>query len=75
MLHNAIEDLGQLPSTSVHLYRGRDFNTPFYNLHGGSGGYYSLATCLKQGRIPVSAVAHLMHCFDPVTIAELSVHH
>ena len=74
----AIEDLGPLPGTNVHLYRGRDYcshfvDHVFYNLHGGSGGYYSLATCLKQGGVPVSAVAHLLHCFPPAVQEELKV--
>jgi hypothetical protein len=72
MLRHAIEDLGQLPGTTVHLYRGQSNNATFYNLHGGSGGYYSLATCLKQSGIPLSAVAHLRHCFDAVTQADLT---
>jgi len=67
----AIEDMGQLPGTQVHLYRGHDCETPFYNLHGGSGGYYSLRTCLKMGGLDASAVAHLLHCFDQTTLAGL----
>ena len=68
----AIEDIGQLPGTDLHLYRGRDSIAVFYNLHGGSGGYHSLRTCLKLGGLGVSAVAHLVHCFDPATRAELT---
>ena len=70
MIH-AIEDLGQLPGAQVHLYRGHSLNTVFYNLHGGSGGYYSLRTCLKLGGLSVSAVTHLLHCFDKATLADL----
>lgn len=75
-MRGAIEDLGQLPGTAVHLYRGRDYpghfvDRVFYNLHGGSGGYYSPVTCLKQGGLKASAVAHLLHCFPPAVQEEL----
>lgn len=71
-MYKAIEDMGQLPGTQAHLYRGHSFNTVLYNLHGGSGGYYSLKTCLEMGGLNASAVAHLLHCFDPATRADLS---
>lgn len=66
-ISHAIEDMGKLAETDLHLYRYHSPRGVTYNTHGGSGGYSSLAFTLWEAGLPQKSVAHLLHCFDAET--------
>lgn len=70
-VNHQIEDMGDIPGSDKHLYRGHDSSGVFYNTHGGSGGYRSLSTLLRLNNLPNSCVSHFRHCLDGATLSDL----